>query len=111
MFKVVWFFSFCYIIQLCFVVNDVDVFMFIVFLNDVVMIVNMKNEFLRYFVRVDGIVDGVDFIRWWKENEVEFLFWFVVVKFILLMQFLFVLFERVFFIFMMVFGYLQDFVL
>ena len=48
------------------------------------MIANMKNELPRYLARADGIADGVDPIRWWKENVAELPFWSAAAKLILL---------------------------
>ena len=72
------------------------------------MIANMKNELPRYLARADGIADGVDPIRWWKENEAKLPFWSAAAKLILLMQPLFASSERVFSILTMAFDHLQD---
>jgi len=49
--------------------RPVDVLKSIAFLNGAAMIVNMKNELPRYLARANGIADGVDPIRWWKEKS------------------------------------------
>ena len=75
MFKAARLFSPRHITQLCPVANGVDVLTSIAFLNDAAMIANMKNELPRYLARADGIADGIDPIRWWKENEAKLPFW------------------------------------
>ena len=107
-FKAARLFSPRHITQLCPVANDVDVLTSIAFLNDAAMIANMKNELPRYLARADGIADGVDSIRWWKENEAELPFWSAAAELILLMQPSSASSERVFFILTTAFGHLQD---
>lgn len=108
MFKAARLFSPRHITQLRPVANDVDVLTSIAFLNDAAMIANMKNELPRYLARADGIADGVDPIRWWKENEAELPFWSAAAKLILLMQPSSASSERVFSILTTAFGHLQD---
>ena len=86
----------------------VDILTSIAFLNDAAMIANMKNELPRYLARANGIADGIDPIRWWKENEAELPFWSAAAKLILLMQPSSALSERVFAILTTAFGHLQD---
>ena len=74
MFKAARLFSPRHITQLRPVASDVDVLTSITCLNDAAMIVNTKNELPRYLARADGIADGVDPNRWWKENEAELYF-------------------------------------
>lgn len=62
----------------------------------------------RYLERADGIADGIDPIRWWKENEAELPFWSAAAKLILLMQPLSASYERVFSILTTAFDHLQD---
>ena len=85
MFKAARLFSPSHITRLRPVANDVDVLTYIAFLNDA-MIANTKNELPRYLARADGIADGADPIRWWKENDAELPFWSAAAKLILLMQ-------------------------
>ena len=108
MFKAAWLFSPCHITQLRPVANDADVLTSIAFLNDAAMIANMTNEIPRYLARVDCIADGIDPIRWWKENEAELPFWFAAAKLILLMQPSSASSERVFSILTMAFGHLHN---
>ena len=108
MFKAARLFSPRHITQLRPVANDVDVLTSIAFLNDAAMIANMKNELPRYLARADGIADGVDPIRWWKENEAELPFWSAAAKLILLMQPSSASSERVLSILTTAFGHLQD---
>ena len=108
MFKAARLFSPRHITQLRPVANDVDVLTSIAFLNDAAMIANMKNELPRYLARADGIADGVDPIRWWKENEAELPFSSAAAKLILLMQPSSASSERVFSILTTAFGHLQD---
>ena len=107
-FKAARLFSPRHITQLRPVANDVDVLTSIAFLNDAAMIANMKNELPRYLARADGIADGVDPIRWWKENEAELPFSSAAAKLILLMQPSSASSERVFSILTTAFGHLQD---
>jgi len=107
-FKAARLFSPHHITQLRPVANDVDVLTSIAFLNDAAMIANMKNELPRYLARANGIADGVDPIRWWKENEAELPCWSAAAKLILLMQPSSASSERVFSILTTVFGHLQD---
>ena len=108
MFKAARLFSPRRITQLCPVANGVDVLTSIAFLNDAAMIANMKNELPRYLARADGIADGIDPIRWWKENEAKLPFWSAAAKLILLMQPSSASSERVFSILMTAFRHLQD---
>lgn len=108
MFKAARLFSPRHITQLCPVANGVDVLTSIAFLNDAAMIANMKNELPRYLARADGIADGIDPIRWWKENEAKLPFWSAAAKLILLMQPSSASSERVFSILTTAFGHLQD---
>ena len=108
MFKAARLFSPRHITQLCPVANGVDVLTSIAFLNDAAMIANMKNELPRYLARADGIADGIDPIRWWKENEAKLPFWSAAAKLTLLMQPSSALSERVFSILTTAFGHLQD---
>ncbi|KAK2564543.1 hypothetical protein P5673_011993 [Acropora cervicornis] len=58
-------------------------------------------------IEADAIADGVDRIRWWKENEAELPFWSATAKLILLMQPSSASSERVFSILTTAFGHLQ----
>ena len=108
MFKAAQLFSPRHITQLRPVANDVDVLTSIAFLNDAAMVGNMKNELPRYLARAHSIADGIDPIRWWKENEAELPFWSAAAKLILLMQPSSASSEKVFSILTTAFGHLQD---